>query len=104
MNSPILPSAIVPNSSADTTCMMLRAKRCSLIAIAAPSISFDDEITKVSSCTTSPPAFGAAPPPVSVTSRTTRSPAATATCSVCVPRPVKKIESFAVPTGTFGIR
>jgi hypothetical protein len=39
--SPGLLSSTEPNSSAETTFTMLGAKRCSLIAMAAPAISFE---------------------------------------------------------------
>ena len=44
-NSVTLPSATAPNSSVETTLRMLAAKRCSLIAMAAPLISRDSPTT-----------------------------------------------------------
>jgi len=89
MNSPMLPSAMVPNSSAATTLTMLRAKRCSLMASAAPSISLEEATTNSPSFTTSA-AAPARPRPSApkVKSRWAAWPAATATPAVCTGRPV----------------
>jgi hypothetical protein len=101
MNSPIEPSAMVPNSSAETTCMMLRANRCSLIAIAAPSISFEVETVKASSCTTSPaPRERARPVAGKFTSSCAVWPACTLAEPVCEGRPVKNTFTCTVPAGT----
>jgi hypothetical protein len=100
MNSPMLPSAMVPNSSAATTLTMFLAKRCSLMASAAPSISLEVETMNESSFTTSPGAPGARAPPVKVMSRCTVCPGATTTVSWCVPKPVKKTFTVTVPAGT----
>ena len=89
MNSPTLPSAIVPNSSAETTFMTFRAKRCSLMAMAAPSISFEEATVKASSFTISEagaPLSGALAE--IVMSYGTVCPAGTTTCPVWSPRPV----------------
>ena len=90
MNSPTLPSAIVPNSSVETTFMTFFANRCSLIAMEAPSISFDDATVNASSLTGTPAALVLAGPdsPGNVTSCCTVWPGATTTISVNEPRPV----------------
>jgi hypothetical protein len=69
MNSATLPSGTKPSSSVATTVRRFGAKRCSLIAIAAPSISFDDATTNRSSRTAADFAASVAsvPPSVSVT-------------------------------------
>ena len=48
---------MVPNSSAETTFVMFFAKRCSLIASEAASISFDEVTLKASSLMVSAAAF-----------------------------------------------
>ena len=53
-NSVTLPSATAPNSSVETTFLMLAAKRCSLIAMAAPLISRDSPTVNWASFTMSP--------------------------------------------------
>ena len=86
-NSPTCPSATVPNSSVDTTVLRLAAKRCSLIAMAAASISFEVVTTNVASFTRS--AVGSlCPAAVSVTSWRADCPAATATAVVTGVMPV----------------
>ena len=45
----MLPSATWPNSSVETTFLILGAKRCSLIASAEPAISRDTSVTNRSS-------------------------------------------------------
>ena len=101
-NSPTLPSATWPNSSAETTLTMLDAKRCSLIAIAAPSISFEAPTLNSESFTT--------PVSLSLTadfsvasrlkSRCTVVPSVTTTVSVCTSKPVKNTRTFTAPAGT----
>ena len=103
MNSPMLPSAIVPNSSADTTFTMFRAKRCSLIAMAAPSISLDEATTNWSRRTTSPPARRPAAAG-KVRSRVVVCPAVTVAVTVWRGRPVKKAFTRTVPPGTLASR
>ena len=97
MNSPTWPSATVPNSSVATTVRRFEAKRCSLIAIAAASISREAATAKASSRTVSPgrPAAGAR-----VISRRTVAPAGTSTAKTWGARPVKKTRRRAVPAGT----
>jgi hypothetical protein len=51
-NSPTLPSIRSPSASAATTFLMFGAKRCSLTAIASPSVSRPDETVNASSFTT----------------------------------------------------
>ena len=101
-NSPTLPSATWPNSSAETTLTMLDAKRCSLIAIAAPSISFEAPTLNSESFTM--------PVSLSLTevfwtaarskSRCTVAPAVTSTGSLCTSRPVKNTRTLTGPAGT----
>ena len=76
----MLPSATLPNCSVETTCLMLGANRCSLIASAEASISREVETLNWANCTTSPP-LGDAPsasvssvifPAVTWTERTSR--------------------------------
>ena len=57
--SPGLLSSTLPNSSAETTLLMEAAKRCSLMAMAAASISFELETTNWSSFTIEPSGAGA---------------------------------------------
>ena len=54
MNSATLPSGTKPSSSVATTVLVLGAKRCSLIAMAAPSISLEVATTNLSSFTVVP--------------------------------------------------
>ena len=100
--SAALPSATPPNSSAEITFLMFAAKRCSLMAIAAPSISRVVPTTNLSSLTT-PPAPGSAR--VSKVCRLTSWraiwPATTVTSSVRGSKPVKNTRSLTVPAGTF---
>ena len=103
INSPILPSAIVPNSSAETTLTMFRAKRCSLIAMAAPSISLEEATTNWSKRTTSLPGRRA-PAAGKVRSRVVVCPAVTVAVTVCRGRPVKKAFTRTVPAGIFARR
>ena len=101
MTSPGVPSTTVPNSSAATTFIIERAKRCVLMAMAAPSISFEVATTNLSSFTASPAATAPwLPPAVSVMSCCEIFPAVTATELVCDNRPVKKTFTRAEPSGT----
>ncbi len=54
-SSPGLRSTMVPNSSAETTLLMLPAMRCSLTAMAEALVSRDESTTKALRLTTSPP-------------------------------------------------
>ena len=101
-NSPTLPSPFAPNSSAETTFFMLGAKRCSLIAIAAPDISFDVATTNSLSFTTSPARPGSLrrAPASRLKSRCAVVPPVTTIDSVCTSSPVKKTRTRAGPEGT----
>ena len=102
--SPGLLSRMLPNSSAATTLLIEEAKRCSLIAMAAASISFEVETTNWSSLTRRPAWSGAeadaAAVEVRVKSRAAVEPAGTATRAVCWSWPVKKTRTRASPLGT----
>jgi hypothetical protein len=109
ITSPGVPSTIVPNSSAATTLIIERAKRCSLMAMAAPSMSFEVETTKSESFTTpsaeapgvvAPGAAGLAPTAAREKFCCAVWPAVTVTAEVCGARPVKKMRTRAVPAGT----
>ena len=54
-NSPTLPSITSPSESAATTVLMFAAKRCSLMAMAAPSVSRSVATVKASRRTTPAP-------------------------------------------------
>ena len=94
----MLPSGTTPNSSAETTLTMLAAKRCSLMAMAAPSISREAEVTTDSSFTTSP----ARPRREALLSSKSRSsvwPAERVSGARRGSRPVKKISRMTSPAG-----
>ena len=48
MNSATLPSAMSPKASVATTFLILAAKRCSFVARASPSVTFEVEAMKAS--------------------------------------------------------
>lgn len=99
MNSATFPSATLPNSSVETTFLMLDAKRCSLIASAAPSISREVATRNASSFTMEPSAsFSGAP---SVMSCASVRPAVTVRLVVAGGSPVKNARTRTTPGGTW---
>ena len=102
-NSPTLPSVTSPNASAAITFFKLGAKRCSLIAMAAPSVSRPVETLKASSWTV-PSARAVRPPLARSTWRSTIWPGATFTVTSCGSSPVKKTWSTVAPGGRAGMR
>jgi hypothetical protein len=55
MNSATLPSVTSPKASVATTFLILDAKRCSFVANASPSVSFEADSTKAFSFTVPEP-------------------------------------------------
>ena len=81
---------------------MLLANRCSLIAMAAPSISLEAPTTNWASFTVplSLPVADVFPVSPRLKSRCTTEPPVTTTVAVSTSRPVKKARTLATPTGT----